>query len=173
MIRMNELNFIFIEKEIRGKTFGILNTMDPNGFPHTSGVLYGVSKPSSKFSIYIITSVKYRKTRNIQKNPNVSFIIPFPHHFLRFVPSSTITLTGKAEIKPFDNGEVLEIFMKKRILRLITEHLSEEEKKELVIIEIKPNSRILCYAIGISMWKLRKGHTEGGYSVRIPKEKLH
>ena len=43
----------------------------------------------------------------------------------------------------------------------------------MAIIEIKPNPRILCYGIGISMWKLRKGHTEGGYSVRIPKEKMH
>ncbi len=170
---MNKQQFSLIDKEIRGKTFGILNTIDQEGFPHSTGVLYGVSKPSSKFTIYIITSIKYRKTKNIKKNSNVSFIIPFPHHYLRFVPSNTITLTGKAEIKPFDNGEVLEIFMEKRILRLITEHLSEESKKELVIIEIKPDPRILCYGVGISMWKLRKGHTEGGYSVRIPKEKLY
>jgi hypothetical protein len=173
MIKMNKSDFLFIDKEIRSKTFGILNTMDQNGFPHTSGVLFGVSKPSSKFTIYIVTSIKYRKAKNIQKNPNVSLIIPFPHYYMRFVPSSTITITGKAEIKSFDNGEVLEIFMKKRILRLITQHLTEEEKKEMAIIKIKPNPKILCYGIGISMWKLRKGHSKGGYSVKIPKEKLH
>ncbi len=170
---MNKHQFSFIEKEIRGKTFGILNTIDQDGFPHTSGVLYGVSKPSSKFAIYIITSIKYRKIKNIKKNLNVSFIIPFPHHYLRFVPSNTITINGKAELSSFDNGEVLEVFMEKRILRLITEHLSKEEKKELVTIKIKPDPKILCFGIGISMWKLRKGHIEGGYSVIIPKEKLH
>lgn len=169
----NQYKFSFIEEQIKNKTFGILTTINPDGTPHTSGVLYGVSRPLSKFAIYIVTSKNYRKTKNILKNPNVSFIIPFPHHYLRFVPSSTITITGKAEIKPFDNGEVLEIFMEKRVLRLITQHLTEEEKKELVILKIKPNPKILCYGIGISMWKLRKGHTEGGYSVRIPKEKLH
>ena len=170
---MNKPDYLFIENEIRSKTFGVLNTMDERGFPHTSGVLYGVSNSSSKFAIYIVTSKKYRKTKNIQKNPNVSFIIPFPHHFLRFVPSSTITLTGNAEITPIDNEEVLEIFKKKRILRLVSAHLTEEEKKELIILKIKPNPKIVCYGIGISMWKLRQGHTEGGYSVRIPKEKLH
>jgi nitroimidazol reductase NimA-like FMN-containing flavoprotein (pyridoxamine 5'-phosphate oxidase superfamily) len=168
----HHFTFSFIEKEIRSKTFGIINTVNFDGSPHTTGVLYGVSKPSNKFGIYIVTSKYYKKIKNIKKNPKVSFIIPFPHHNLRFVPSNTITITGIAEILSIDEDDTVSVFMEKRILRIITDYLSEEEKKELAVIKIKPDPIIQCYGVGISMWKLRKGHVDGGYSVVIPEERL-
>ncbi|MCG3222227.1 MAG: pyridoxamine 5'-phosphate oxidase family protein, partial [Candidatus Heimdallarchaeota archaeon] len=112
---MNKKNFSFsfIEKMVRTKTFGIINTVNQDGSPHSTGVLYGVSSPEKKFALYIATSKKYKKAVNIKRNPTVSFIITFPHHYLRFAPSSTITFSGKAEILPFENKELLAIFYEK------------------------------------------------------------
>ena len=168
----SKFTFNFIEEQIRSKTFGIISTINRDGSPHTTGVLYGVSPPKAKFALYIITSNKYRKVRNIKRNPLISFIIPFPHHILRFAPSSSITLNGVIEILPFENKELIAIFKEKRILRLITKHLDPEERKDYVFLKIKPKAVIQVFGVGFNIWKLRGSHTEGGYAVRIPEERL-
>ena len=121
--------------------------------------------------MYLLTSKKYKKLRNIQNNPKISFIIPFPHHHLRFVPSGTITLNGIAKLVPLNSRDIIEIFSEKRILKLIIANINFEKNEELVFIKIEPDSKILCYGVGFSIWKLRGSHTEGGYSVTIPTEK--
>jgi len=171
MIKKNFL-FSFIEKMVRTKTFGIINTVNQDGSPHSTGVLYGVSPPETKFALYIATSKKYKKAVNIKRNPAVSFIITFPHHYFRFAPSSTITFSGKVEILPFENKELLAIFYEKRILRMITEHLDSDEKKDYIFLKIIPKPKVHVYGVGYNILTLRKGHTEGGYSVIIPKERL-
>ena len=167
-----KFTFNFIEEEVRKKTFGILNTINNDGSPHTTGVLYGVSPHTAKFALYIATSKDYRKTKNIRKNSQISFTITFPHHIFRFVPASTVTFNGIAEVLDFENQEILGIFTKKRILSMITKHLDPEEKKDYVFIKIMPDPKVLCYGIGYNLFKLRSRHTEGGYSVTIPKERL-
>ena len=162
-------NFEFIEKEIRKKSFGILTTINKDSSPHSTGVLFGVSKPSDSFSLYILTGSNYKKVRNIQSNPSISFVIPFPHHIFRFVPSFTITIKGYAEIIPQLDDTIFGIFQEKRILRMITKDI---ENEPLVCLKIIPESKVLCYGVGINLFKLRRGHTEGGYSVRIPGNRL-
>ena len=166
-----KFNFSFIEKEVRKKTFGILNTLNLDGTPHTTGILYGVSKPDAEFALYLLTSRKYRKVRNIQRNPKVSFIIPFPHHHLRFVPSGTITLNGVAKLVPVNSENIIEVFSEKRVLKMIIADIDFDKNEEYVFIKIEPDPKILCYGVGFSIWKLRGSHTEGGYFVTIPSEK--
>ena len=172
-LKNEQFTFSFVESEIRNKTFGILTTLNKDGSPHSTGVLYGVSSPDSDFVLYIITSLKYKKTKNIINNPQVSFVIPFPHHILRFVPSSTVTFYGEVKILPFvDHEDLLAIFSEKRILRLITEHLTDEEKEDYVFLKLKPSPKVYCYGLGFNLFKLRGSHTEGGYTVFIPEERL-
>ncbi len=168
---MTKFNFSFVEKEIRKKTFGILHTLNSDGTPHTTGILYGVSKPDTEFALYLLTSGKYRKVRNIQRNPKVSFIIPFPHHHLRFVPSGTITLNGVAKLVPVNTEDIIDIFSEKRILKMIIADIDFERDEEYVYIKIEPDPKILCFGVGFNIWKLRSSHTEGGYSVTIPPER--
>jgi len=171
-LKKQQFTFSFVESEIRNKTFGVLTTLNNDGSPHSTGVLYGVSSPDSDFALYIATSRKYKKTKNISNNPKVSFVIPFPHHILRFVPSSTVTFYGEVEILPLaDHEELLPIFSEKRILKFITEHLTDEEKKDYVFLKLKPYTKVYCYGLGYSPLKLRGSHTEGGYTVIIPKER--
>jgi nitroimidazol reductase NimA-like FMN-containing flavoprotein (pyridoxamine 5'-phosphate oxidase superfamily) len=168
----NQFNFSFVEKQIRKKTFGVLTTLNNDGTPHTTGILYGVSPPSSKFALYSLTSKKYKKIRNIKRNPRVSFLIPFPHYYIRFAPSSTVTFNGKADFLSVEDSGIQDIFAKKRVLRLILNQIEDRERKSMTFIRIKPDSKVLCHGLGINVFKLRKSHTKGGYSVRIPESRL-
>ena len=146
--------------------------MNSDGSPHTTGILYGVSKPDTEFALYLLTSKKYRKIRNILNNPKISFIIPFPHHHMRFVPSGTITLNGVAKIVPINTEEdIIEIFFEKRILKLIIADIDFEKNENYVFIKIEPDPKILCFGVGLNIWKLRGSHTEGGYSITVPPER--
>jgi len=167
-----KFDFPFIESQIRRKTFGILNTVNPDSSPHTSGILYGVSKPEDEFCIYLKTMKKFRKVKNIQRNPNVSFIIPFPHHYFRFIPAGTITINGQAELVPIDSREILEIFSEKRVLRKIISDINFDEDEDLTFLRIKPKPKVFCYGVGLSILELRSSHTSASYSVIIPEERL-
>ncbi len=169
---MDKKSFVFIEKQIRKKTFGILTTLNQDGTPHTTGILYAVSAPPSQFSLYFLTSKKYKKVRNIKKNPQVSFIIPFPHYCLRFLPSGTVTFYGKAKLIPLDTPEISELFQSKRILRLISMEVKQGTNESLTFLKMTPNPKVLCFGVGISAMKLRKNHAKGAYSVIIPNGRL-
>jgi hypothetical protein len=162
--------FPFIEQQIRRKTFGILSTVNPDNTPHTSGILYGVSNPEDAFCIYLKTERASWKAKNIQRNAQVSLIIPFPHHFLRFIPSETITITGQAELLPIDSSDILKLFADKWILRMIISKLDLEE--DVTFIRINPNPKVLCYGVGFGIFELRSAHTTAGYSVMIPEDRL-
>jgi general stress protein 26 len=163
-----KFDFSFIENQIRGMTFGILNTVNRDNSPHTSGILYGVSKPEDEFCIYVKTAKKFRKVKNIQRNSKVSFVIPFPHHYFRFIPSGTITINGQAELVPIDSEEIREVFSEKSVLRMIVSEINPDE----TFIRIRPKPKVFCYGVGFSVLELRSSHTSVSYSVMIPEERL-
>ncbi|MHA2364628.1 MAG: pyridoxamine 5'-phosphate oxidase family protein [Candidatus Hodarchaeales archaeon] len=166
------LNFAYVEKHIHKKTFGILGTLTEKNRPHSTGIIYCVSKESTPFRLYCLTSRKYKKTRNIENNPNVSFVIPFPHYYFRFAPSSCIQFQGVAKIIPFKDGEVMiELFKQKRILRKLIKDINQNEIEDYVFLEIKPDIKIFCHGIGFSLIEMKKNHVGAFYSVIIPKDR--
>jgi hypothetical protein len=167
----NQFTFEFVERQIRKKTFAILSTVGPKGRAQSSGVMFGVSPPDAKFSIYVLTHKSYRKIRNVRRNSSVSLVIPYPHYYLRFVPSSCISFQGRAKILPFNNPEAQESFRKKRMLRSNLK-AGRQMKGQTVFIKIKPDRKISCYGVGIGVMKLRKHPDSGSYSVKIPSERL-
>lgn len=100
---MAPFSFEYIEKNLRKKTFGILSSVSPEGKPHSVGVVYGVAPPNSPFSLYILSRPVLKKSRNMIKNPNISFVVPFPHYLLRFVPPSCVQFQCIAEQIPIDD----------------------------------------------------------------------
>ncbi|MFX1326079.1 MAG: pyridoxamine 5'-phosphate oxidase family protein, partial [Promethearchaeota archaeon] len=165
------LDFEFVEQEIRKKTFGILSTIDQNGKSHSTGIIYSVSLPESKFSLFILTENNYKKVINIKNDNSVSFVIPFPHHLLRFVPSSCVQFQGTGEILPFTNREAQNAFEDgPKILKMNIKQARKMNPKQqkAVFIKITPNSKIFCYGLGYSLIKLRKDVEIGSYSVIIP-----
>lgn len=159
----------FIEKMIRKKSFGILSTVSPKGWSQSTGVLFGVSEPTEEFILYIFTDKSYKKTLNIMNNNHVSFLIPFPHFYLRFVPSSTIQFQSQAKILPLSNQKAMNSFKKKRILKSMT-NVTEEDynKDELVFIELKPYKKYNCYGVGYSLLQLSRNPENASYQIIIP-----
>ncbi|MFW2339888.1 MAG: pyridoxamine 5'-phosphate oxidase family protein [Acidimicrobiia bacterium] len=164
---MSSPTYDYVEAAIRKKTFGIYTTIDSQGRPHATGVLYGVSPPSSPLAIYILTQEHYVKVRNVLANPNSTLVIPFPHRILSFVPSNCVTLRGTSEIVPFSAPDGRWAFEQHRILR---DNALWLEEAAPVFLKLVPEPKIRCYGLGISMMKLRSDHTDGGYNVFIPRE---
>ena len=168
-----KFTFDFIEKNIRKATFGILSTVSDKGWPQSSGIIYGVSPPSSKLYLTMMTEEPFKKVQNIKANNKVTFVIPFPHHIFRFAPSSVVSFQGTAEIHSITDEESLEIFKEKRILRMNLKVLdTHEDIKDPVFIKVKPISKMQVYGLGIGLIELSKDHAAAGYSVEIPPERL-
>lgn len=168
------LNFGFVEKKIRKKTFGVISTIDQNGHSHSTGIIYGTAPSNLEFALYILTDSNYKKVKNIENNNSISFVIPFPHHILRFVPASCVQFQGTAKIIPFSDKEAQNSFRNgPKILKTNLVQVSKMNKKEeeMVFIKIIPNRKIYCYGPGIGLMRLRKDIESGSYFVKIHDER--
>ncbi|MFX0056296.1 MAG: pyridoxamine 5'-phosphate oxidase family protein [Candidatus Hermodarchaeota archaeon] len=166
-----DFSFDFIEKEVRKKTFGVLSAVDANGRPHSTGILYGVSPPESKFALFVVTSESSAKVRHIRRNPNVSLTVTFPHYYIRFAPASYVMFRGTAEFVPLDDSDGQWAFNQKRILRM-NQGVDPEILKKALFIKINPEPTVFCYGVGIGIMELRREHIEGDYKVVIPSGRL-
>ncbi len=166
----NPRDFRFIEAQLRKMTFGVLSTINPGGSLQTTGILYGVSPPGTGFRLYLLTDRGFLKVRNILRNPEVSFLVPYPHHFLRFVPASCISFPGTAEIVPEDDPEAQEAFQSSRMLRMNLKETSSMENA--VFIKISPKRSIHCYGVGFGLMEIARDVSAVGYSVEVPSDRL-
>ncbi len=166
-----EFTFDFIEKEVRKKTFGVLTAIDSKERPHSTGILYGVSPPESKFALYMLTEEGYAKVRHIKRNPNVSLVVTFPHYYIRFAPASYVMFRGTAELVPFKDSDGQWAFSQKRILRMNL-GVDPEILEKALFIKINPEPTVFCYGVGIGIMELRNEHTASDYKVTIPNDRL-
>ena len=167
-------DFKFIEKQIRKRSFGIINTIDQNDHSHSTGIVYATASSKAQFALYMLTHRNYKKVKNIEKNHSVSFVIPFPHHILRFVPASCVQFQGTAEIVPFNDKDAQESFNSgSKILKMNLKEVNKRKDKEegVVFIKIIPNRKLFCYGLGFSLIELRKNIESGSYIVTIPQER--
>jgi len=164
-------SYSIVEKELRRKSFGVITTVDAESRPHATGILYGVSPKGKPLRIYILTKGNAAKVRHINKNPNVSLLVPYPHHILRVIPDSTITIRGTAEITTMEDPDFKEAFNQKRVLRMNLE-VDPETLRKAVVIKITPEPVIQCYGVGISLMELGRDPTGASYKVRIPENRL-
>lgn len=164
--------FDFVERKLRSKTFGILSTVSQDGRPHSVGVVYGISPPGKPFCLYLITRPVLKKARNIAQNPNISFVVPFPHLVLRPLPQSCIQFQAKAEIIPIDNAEATGAFARSVVLRKSKEH--SLRLGESIFIKVVPDEKI--FSFGISAGALQflipsQNISLGNYCVTIPQDR--
>ena len=158
--------FGFIEAQLRRKTFGVLSTISRDGSSQTTGILYAVSPPGAAFRLYLITVRSYLKARNIARNPQISFLVPYPHALLPFVPASCISFSATAEILPPDDLEGREAFTANRILRM---NLAEANAMaDGIFLRIRPKRSVHCYGIGFGLMTIARNPAVCGYSVAIP-----
>ena len=178
MIRPNDaadiserFSLAVVEKEVRKKTFGIISVVDPDGRPHSTGVLFGMSPSDSPMFLYVVTSRKAAKVRYIKRNPSVSLTVTFPHHWLRFVPDSTVMFRGTADLVFLDDEGFRAAFSQKRMLRMNLQ-VDSEAMKDSIVIRVRPDRTVYCYGVGIGINELRKDPTAARYKVVIPEGRL-
>jgi hypothetical protein len=168
----HRFDFEFVEKEVRRRTFGVLTTIDSEGRPHSTGILYGVAPPQSRFALYMLSVESYAKVRNIRRNPNTSLVITFPHHYLRFVPANYAMFRGASEIVALDDHDGQWAFRQHRILRFNITSAKEETLQNAVFIKLVPEPTLFCYGLGMSIMEIRRSHETGSYKVEIPEARL-
>jgi nitroimidazol reductase NimA-like FMN-containing flavoprotein (pyridoxamine 5'-phosphate oxidase superfamily) len=164
-------SFETVERAVRKKTFGVLTTIDSKGRPHSTGIIYGVSPPTSPFALYVLVGENYAKVRNIKRNPHVSLVVTYPHYYLRFVPASYVMFRGTAEIVPFNTPDARWAMSQKRIQRMNLETEPEQSGTNIVFIKITPDPTVFCYGLGFGIMEMRSNHTNVGYKIDIPKER--
>jgi uncharacterized protein YhbP (UPF0306 family) len=153
-IQTNKLapfTFSYLEKQLRRKSFGVVSTIAPQAKPHAVGVIYAVAPANQPFSVYLISSPTSKKVRNIRKNPNVAFAVPFPHYLVRSIPPACIQFQGKAELISSDKSDVTKIFQSSFVLRRSLRH--GVEMGELVFIRLVPDDKIFCWGISVRFWQ--------------------
>lgn len=165
------LPFDYVEGQLRKKHFGIIGTVTPEGRSHTTAIVYGVSAPEVPLALYVLTEAGYKKTRNIRANPNVSFVITFPHHVLRFVPASCIQFQGRAEVLPVDDPDARAAFQRNQVLRMTLEQGASEPERA-VFLKITPDAKIFGYGLGMSLLELRRNIEAGPFRTTVPAERL-
>ncbi len=162
--------FVYVERLLRKKNFGVLTTITPEGRPHSVGVVYAVSPPNQPFLIYLITRLALKKARNIHNNPNVSFVVPFPHYVFGTVPPSCIQFQGKAGLISIYNQIATEAFQRSIVLRRSMIH-SISLGGESTFIRIVPDNKIFSFGIGANIWQFllrSKNKNLGNYHVVVP-----
>lgn len=165
-------SFAYVEKQLRKKNFGILGTVTPQGRPHSVGVVYSVAPREQPFSLYLISRPVLKKTRNISNNPNVSFVVPFPHYLLRLIPPSCVQFQGVAELISLDDPTAIRAFQSSIVLRRSLRH--SLELGESIFIRIVPNKKIFCYGIGANVWQFlipSQNRDLGNFYVIVPQNR--
>jgi general stress protein 26 len=165
------LPFHYVEEQLRRMHFGILGTVTPDGRSHSTAIVYGVSAPGARLALYVLTERSYKKTRNIRANPNVSFVVPFPHHLLRSVPSSCVQFQGRAEVLSCDDPEGRASFQRNSVLRMTLEQGATEPERA-VFLKITPDEKVFGYGLGMSLLALSRNIEAGPFETTVPRERL-
>lgn len=168
------VTFDLVLRELRAHNFAVLATVDEDGAPDSAGVNYGVSAPGCDLALYVMTRRHLKKTRNIAQNPRVALVIPLPRRLLWFVPPATIQLRGRAEILDWTDEEGTNAFqhfwMGRRILAAYEKSRRRQGETRVCFLKITLDPVIRTYAVGHSVWDLRRRMESAGATVLIPAE---
>lgn len=169
---MAPFTFDYLENQLRKKSYGILGTVTPIGRPHSVGVVYGMPPREQPFCLYLITRPILRKARNIRSNPNVSFVVPFPHYFFRMLPPASVQFQGKAEFIPIDDPVATRAFQSSIVLNRSMKH--SLNLGESTFIRIIPDDKIFSFGINATTWQYlirSKNKTLGNFYVVVPQSR--
>jgi uncharacterized protein YhbP (UPF0306 family) len=128
--------------------FCTLATQGSNG-PHVSGVGYF----AKGLNIYIPTSAKTTKARNLRRDSHVAVHIPIPWPLLPAPPRS-IQFRGEAEILPSDNTDANAAlakgpFVMRRVFRQLIKRADTKILGENIWIHVRPIGRIETFMVGV------------------------
>jgi hypothetical protein len=147
------ITFDDAERALRRRTFGTLSTLTDRGAPHATGVVYAVSPHDEPLALYVTTRTTTRKLRNIQRHPEIAFVVPVPRPFVPAFPPRAIQFLGTATVVPENDEAGVRAFSSSWFLRriLAAEQRIVTEGGDLCFIRIRPEGKLFTYGMGMSM----------------------
>lgn len=149
-----------VRRAIRSRSFAMLSSVSPAGFPHGAGVIYVPCNDE----LYVHTSRSSRKARNIAADGRVAVVIPVRK--LPVGPPFTVQFQGRAEVLAMDDPTVRPL-IDAGTLKAITSH-GELEMPDGCFVRIRPSDTVHTYGIGVSALAVaRDPIANGPRSVRL------
>ncbi|MEM9565597.1 MAG: pyridoxamine 5'-phosphate oxidase family protein [Actinomycetota bacterium] len=138
-------------KAIDSRSFAVLSTVSPAGFPHAAGVQYvlvdGDGDGDGGPVLFSHTMRSSRKARNVAADDRVGVVIPVRK--LPVGPPFTVQFQGRAEVLDMDDPEIVALLDAGR-LKAIASH-GELDEPDGCYLRITPNATVHSYGIGVSM----------------------
>jgi Pyridoxamine 5'-phosphate oxidase len=146
---------------LRRRSFAVVSTVSPAGFPHAAGVVYDAVDTT----LYVHTMRSSRKARNVAAEPRVGVVVPFRR--VPFGPPFNVQFQGHAAVLDMDTTEIAELRGAGR-LSTIDQHDAFDEPDGCVL-RIRPAGRLLTYGIGVSVLAVARDPLHvGAGSVDLP-----
>lgn len=146
-------------REVERGFCAVLGMVTARGEPRTAVIVYTVRDRR----LYIGSDRSAWKVRHIQSNPNVSLTVTIPKRlpFLPWIriPAAAISFQGEATAHALE--EVPEEIPRTLFKGL---EMSEAEKAETCILEVRPRGRFVTYGIGVSLAKMRIPEEAAGFA---------
>lgn len=152
---------------IAKRNFCVLGTQGLRG-PHVSGVGYF----ARGLDLYIPTSAKTAKARNVRRDPRVAVHIPVPWPVVP-APMKSIQFRGNAEILPIDDASANEAlerssFVMRRVMRHLLNNVDTEAWGESIWIHVRPRKRIETFMIGVPPTTIFRDETKAMLHFDVP-----
>jgi len=133
---------------IAKRNFCVLASQGTRG-PHVAGVGYF----ANGLDLYIPTSAKTVKARNVRRDPQVAVHIPVPWPLVPAPPKS-IQFRGKARILPINDADASAALSRgspvmRRVFRRLLKNADAEVWGESIWIHVRPVGRIETFMIGV------------------------
>lgn len=149
-----------VKRAIAGRSFAVLSTVSPAGFPHAAGVVYAAVGTE----LYLSTMHASRKAINIASNDRVAVVVPVRR--VPVGPPFTVQFQGRATVLASDDHEVLRLSADGR-LKAITGH-GELDDPDGCIVRITPTGTIHTYGLGVPVLAVARDPLHRGpRSVRL------
>lgn len=150
-----------VRRRIDRRSFAVLATVSPSGFPHAAGVVYEAVGPD----LFVHTLHSSRKARNVAAEPRVAVVVP--DRRLPVGPPFTVQFQAAAEVLAMDDPTIADLLTAGR-LRSISGHGALDEP-DGCFLRITPRRRIHSYGIGVSALAVARDPLHvGARSVDLP-----
>lgn len=131
-----------VRRRLERRSFAMLSTVSPSGFPHAAGVVYELVDDR----LYVHTMRSSRKARNIAADPRVAVVVP--DRRMPVGPPFSIQFQARAGVVAMDAPEILALLDAGR-LGGIAGHGALDEP-DGCFLRILPNRMVHTYGIGVS-----------------------
>jgi general stress protein 26 len=143
-----------IRRVLDRKSFAVLSTVSPAGFPHAAGVLYD----NDGLRLYVHTMRSSRKARNVEANARAAVVVPVRRAPVG--PPFTVQFQASARLVAMDDAVIVDL-LARRSLATVSGHGALDEP-DGCFIELSPIGRIHSYGIGVSMLAVARDPLHSG-----------